>query len=369
MEDIAPGLLDEIRTSFTEKISNSPKITQLYKAIQDGTATYIEAEEYAYEVGSALAEAFGEHLSAAVLPDGKMYFNIADRVVRPLLEENHAIIADAAAQVQTALNEKAGIGLKAQTVPVDDDRIDGIINKVSASDNYDDVAWVLDEPVKTYSQAVVDETLRANVDFQGKAGRNPRIIRKAERKCCEWCRMLAGEYDYLELYDLDDPREVYRRHENCRCTVEYDPGDGTRTNVHTKKLTQAGQSDTIEESRKNALSNLGTFRPNDYHSTIQEFVGLNRDDVFAAAKNGKRHSGVYTDAMGKTRQQLQRSIINRVSQVERHADKIRHPELYVSDWATRDSRYQAGLIRKWEKDMRRNAEQAEIELAVFEGRF
>lgn len=230
MDDIAPGLLEEIRESFTHKVSTSPKIDKLYKAIQDGTATYIEAEEYAYEVGAALAEAFGEHLSSAVLPDGKMYFNIADRVLRPLLEEDHAIIADAAAQVQTALNEKAGIHLKAQTAPVNNDRIEGIVNKVSAADSFDDVAWVLDEPVKNYSQAVVDDTLKVNVRFQGKSGLRPRIIRQAERKCCEWCSRLEGEYDYPRV-----PPDVYRRHERCRCTVDYNPGSGKIQNVHTKE--------------------------------------------------------------------------------------------------------------------------------------
>ena len=98
-------------------------------------------------------------------------------------------------------------------------------------------------------------------------------------------------------------------------------------------------------------------------------MGINRADVAAAAKAGKRHTGVYADAMGKTRKQLQRSIINRIAEVERHADKIQHPETYISDWATLDPRYQAGLRRKWGKDMRRNAEQAEIELSVFEERF
>ena len=364
MDDIAPGLLEDIRNSFTDKISNSPKISALYNAIQNGTATYIDTEEYAYEVGAALAEAFGEHLSAAVLPDGKMYFNIADRVVRPMLEEDHSIIADAAAQVQKALNQQAGIGLKAQTVDVNVDRIDGIVNKVSEADYFDDVAWMLDEPVKLFSLAVVDDTLQSNVTFQGKAGRRPRIIRKATRKCCDWCSQLAGQYEYPNV-----PEDVYRRHANCRCTVDYDPGNGTRQNVHTKKLTMPGESDIIEERRKIGLGNLGTFRPKDYHNVIQEHVGINQNDVVTAAKAGKRHAGVYVDAMNKDRKQLQRSIINRTAEVERHADKILHPETYVSDWADRDPRYQAGLLRKWEKDMRRNAEQAEIELSVFEMRF
>ena len=85
MEDIAPGLLEQIRATFAKKISENKNIANLYNAIQTGTATYIQAEDYAYEVGRALADSFAMHLSTGVLPDGKMYFNIADRVLRPLL--------------------------------------------------------------------------------------------------------------------------------------------------------------------------------------------------------------------------------------------------------------------------------------------
>lgn len=243
MEDIAPQLLESIRREFSERIAVNPKIRALYKRIQDGKATYADAEDYAYLVGQALSQAFGNHLSSAVLPDGRMYFNIADRVLRPLLEEDHGIISDAAAMVQTALNKKAGIGLKAQTVAVNTDRIDGIVDKISNAEIFDDVAWVLDEPVKNFSMNVVDETLRANVDFQGKAGRTPKVIRTSERKCCDWCSQLSGVYDY----PVD--REVYRRHERCRCTVEYDPGDGRRQDVYKKTWTTPEESAKLEKRK------------------------------------------------------------------------------------------------------------------------
>lgn len=232
MEDIAPELLEQLRKRFSEKISINPKIRELHKRIQEGNATYVDAEEYAYLAGQALSQTFGEILSSAVLPDGRMYYNIADRVLRPLLEEDHALISDAAAMVQTALNQKANIGIKAQTAAVNSNRIDGIVNKVSSAEVFDDVAWVLDEPVKNFSTNVVTETLRANVEFQGKAGLRPRIIRKAERKCCEWCSQLEGEYDYPDV-----PDDIYRCHERCRCTVDYDPGSGRRQNVWTKAWT------------------------------------------------------------------------------------------------------------------------------------
>lgn len=239
MEDIAPELLELLRSRFSEKISANPKIRALYKRVRDGVATYADAEEYAYLVGETLSQTFGNYLSSAVLPDGRMYYNIADRVLRPLLEEDHSIVSDVAAMVQEALNQKANIGIKAQTVAVNTDRIDGIINKVSVADSFDDVAWVLAEPVVNFSMNVVDEILRANVEFQGRAGLQPKIIRKAERKCCKWCSSLAGEYDYPV------PRKIYQRHERCRCTTDYDPGDGRRQNVYTKQWTDPEESDKM----------------------------------------------------------------------------------------------------------------------------
>lgn len=365
MEDIAPQLLEQLRSRFSEKVAVNPKIRALMKKIKAGEATYVDAEDYAYLIGKALSEVFAENLSSGMLPDGRMYYNIAERVLRPLLEEDHAIVSEAAALVQTFLNQKAGLGIKAQTVPVNDDRIYGIVNKVSEAGTFDEVAWVLDAPVQNFSINVVDEILRANVDFQGKSGLKPKVFRSAERKCCKWCSDLAGVYDY----PVD--REVYQRHDNCRCTVEYDPGDGRRQNVHTKRWTAPGERDMLEERKRYALDHIDTFRPRDYSSTISSYVKIDREDALKKAKAGKQHghAGVYVDAMDKPKKQLQKSIISRVSQVERHADKIAHPEIYIDDWENKDPRYQRGLIEKWKKDMRRNAVQAEIELAVFDERF
>lgn len=366
MEDIAPDLLAAIQKSFAENIENSKRIAVLYDKIEHGTAVYADAEEYARLVGEALSQAFGDHLSASVLPDGKLYYNIAERVVRPLMETDHGIIADAAEMVQASLNQQAGIGLAVQHAPLNTDRIDELINKVSNADRFDDVASFLGSPVVNFSQNVVDETLRSNVNFQGRAGRHPRVIRKSKWKCCDWCSALAGEYEYPDV-----PHDVYRRHQNCDCTVEYDPGDGPRQNVHTKRLTIDGDSDTIEERKRVGLNNIDTFSPKEYASKIRGYTEVDRNGAVTAAKAGKRHghTGVYMDAVTKTKKQLQKSIVSRVAQIERHADKIQHPEKYVLDWSKKDLRYQEGLIRKWEKDMRRNAEQAEIELAVFEERF
>lgn len=180
-QDIAPALLGRIRADFLRLLRNTAP----------SAATYPAALDYADLVGGALAEAFRLHLSADTLPDGRMYWNIADRVLRPLLEEDHALVADAAAAVQQQLNEAAGLRLLAQRVPVDEDRIDGILNKVCAAEHYEDVAYMLDEPVRTFSRMAVDDTLKANVQFQGpgrsasprRAAHHRELLRMVQQAC------------------------------------------------------------------------------------------------------------------------------------------------------------------------------------------
>ena len=53
----------------------------------------------------------------------------------------------------------------------------------------------------------------------------------------------------------------------------------------------------------------------------------------------------------------------------RHAEKIKHPELYDSGWSEKTEKAKNGLIKKWKKDMKRNAEQAYIEAVVYAERF
>ena len=245
MEDIAPKLLEDIQKDFESNLKKSSKAAAFLKKLRERMATYVDAGEYAEEVGTALADAFRKNLTSEVLPDGKMYFNIADRVLRQTLTEDYRLVSEAAAEVQRILNEAAGIGIKPQTAPLNEDRIDGFVNKVSAAERYEDVAAVLDEPIKTFSRSVVDDTLRANVNFQGKAGLTPKIIRKTSGKCCEWCEAVAGVYKYPDV-----PKDVYRRHSFCRCTVDYDPGSGKKRQDVWSKAWYTPEEDAKIEMRK-----------------------------------------------------------------------------------------------------------------------
>lgn len=231
MEDIAPELLARIEQEFEKRFKSDSILADLAAKLEAGTATHTEAYEYAGRVGEILTDAYQHNIASSSLPDGKLWYNIANRVITPTMKNNYDIISKYVTDVQTSLNKAAGLGIKALPPDMDvDDKIKGIVDRVSSEESYDDVKWILQEPVKTFSRNVIDSSIRANVEFQGKAGLTPKIVRKTSGRCCKWCTALAGTYTYPDV-----PRDVYRRHDNCRCTVNYDPGNGKVKNIHSGK--------------------------------------------------------------------------------------------------------------------------------------
>ena len=107
MEDIAPELLEKIKKDFEKKLEKSETIKAFREKVKKKTATYKDANDFAIEAGELLTDAFQSNLSKEILPDGKMYYNIADRIIRERLEHNYDITAEAAVEVQKILNEKA----------------------------------------------------------------------------------------------------------------------------------------------------------------------------------------------------------------------------------------------------------------------
>lgn len=224
VDDIVPNLLDDLKKEFASKYKANKKIPKLLEA-----KNHANAYLYAQEVGDILAEVFDSKLSASILPDGKMFFNIAERILNETLGNNHKLVTDYAVELQTALNKEAGIGLKPKTNKINQDRIDGLVNRLSTEDNFDDVKWILKDPVANFSRSVMDDFVMTNADFHAKAGLKPKITRYVNSEHCEWCDKLAGTYDY----PVD--RIIYARHENCDCVVEYHPKDGRGIqNSHTK---------------------------------------------------------------------------------------------------------------------------------------
>ena len=217
-KDVAPGIIEKVNRDFESKIDSSA-IHALEEKAANGAATYEDAYKYAEKIGEARSKALQTHVTTETLPEGKIYYNIADRLMNDSLSTDHEMVAEYAAKAQQAINEKAGIKLKAQKAELEQGRIDSFINGLCGSEGnlIEDVLWKLGEPVVTHARTVVDSTIKKNAEFQHKAGLKATITRKAAPRCCDWCTDLEGDYTYPNV-----PREVFQRHDHCKCTVDYE---------------------------------------------------------------------------------------------------------------------------------------------------
>ena len=245
VKDIVPELLEIIEQEFDEKTNKSEALKKAVQALNDKKATYKDANEFAIEIGVILSGVLNTHITVETLPDGRMYFNIADRVMNSTMKKNYDLITGYAIDVQTELNHAAGLKLKGQAPKLNQSRIDGIVERLSTAEDFDSIKWILGEPITNFSQSIVDDTVETNMSFQAKAGLKPKITRVVVGDCCDWCREIAGTYNYG-----DTPEDVYRRHRYCRCRVEFSPGDGKIQDAHTKEWRDPEREAKIEARKK-----------------------------------------------------------------------------------------------------------------------
>lgn len=255
MEDIAQKLLRKIQENFGTDIDNSKRLKDIAKKIDENNATYDEINDYAFEIGNILAEAYKNNLSSDVLPEGRMGFEMANDIFIPTFENNYNMVCDVAVKVQKQINIANDIGLNVIQPQFNTHRINGIINKVVNTDVFDDVKGLLQSATINYTQSVVDDCIKENAEFHYKAGLTAIIKRHSSVGCCKWCASLVGTYIYPNV-----PKDVYRRHQNCNCKVEYLPEKGKRQDVWSKQWINENESSKIELRKT-----VGLIESNDLH--------------------------------------------------------------------------------------------------------
>ena len=243
-QDVVPILNEQIQSSFKNYCLKDRRLTQISKRIRDGTANLRDAHDYAEHLGENLSQALVTNLTADNLPNGTLYYNIAQRTVIPSLEENYNLVNDISKDIQAIADKKAKIGLGAVRADFPTSRINGLIDKMTADNILLEQAinW-LREPIVNNSEAFFDDFVKANAEFRTNVGLKATITRSVASGCCKWCEELAGTYDYDNA-----PDEIYARHEFCRCTVTFQ-SQKTSQNVWSKKTWESTPEEL--ERRKN----------------------------------------------------------------------------------------------------------------------
>jgi hypothetical protein len=296
--DVLPAILQEVQERFERDYGKSEIVRNAFATLEAKKATYKTANEFAIEVGEILSKALGASLIADKLPDGKMYYNIAQRLLSDVLGRNYEIISGYTRDVQKKLNTDAKISLKVQVPELNQDRIAGIVNRLASEEKFEDVSWLFGEPIVNFSQSIIDDSIQKNAEFHYKSGLQPEIVRKSYFHCCDWCQEVQGSYKYPRV-----PRDVYRRHQRCRCTVDYDPKSGKVKDIWSKIWRKTDESDKIEARKDiNGKSQMSEVRK----LALQEGISSNpikksrkkltEEQIITAVSGGDKTKGSCSSA-------------------------------------------------------------------------
>lgn len=309
--DVVPVLNEKIQTSFQTNVMKDRQIAQVSKRIRDGTATLADGHKYAERLGEDLSKALVSNLNAQTLPDGKLYYNIAKRTVTPALEETYNLTNDVASQIQTIVDKKAKIGLKSVKADFPEERIKGLIDKMTTEGiTLEDALIWLKEPIINNCEAFFDDYVDSNARFREDAGLKATLTRTAEPNCCAWCAALEGTYDYGSA-----PEDIYRRHEFCRCTVTYQAGKKSQ-NVWSKR---SWESSTAEIDRRKSI---GTEKPElTAMERIEQAAQLQRDQV---VRDFQLETGYSRQTAGRsTRNKSPAEVLKEVEKIKERQKALR----------------------------------------------
>ena len=245
------NILQDIKDEFTSRYQSNTKIRSLLAKIHSGKGTYEDASEASKLLGSELSEIYTAKMKDAYGVNMPADTAEIDSVLRQTLKHDYETITELSKTTQKGLNKAAGINMNAVVPEYNAGRTEGIITRVNEFSRRDPDAALheLRNNIVNYSMSVVDDSVKANAEYQFKSGLVPKITRKMQGfHPCKWCQSLSGTYEYPDV-----PDDVYRRHQNCYCTVVYTPvGSKKSQDVWSKKWGK--EKEFQKEQRKRAVA-------------------------------------------------------------------------------------------------------------------
>lgn len=231
MDDIVPKLYRKIKKQFDDLISSDKEIQTVLN--EEKEHTFAELYPVSERVGGYASTSLIDNYTVEKLPDETLYWNIMERTMVPIMEEVHDIDNQLACSVQSMQDTEAGIGIAPQRTDFPEDRVKDVMNKISVTTDVDGktdlkkAADIIERSLENISNSIIDEYIKKNAEFRYNAGLRAEVIRTSTGHCCEWCDRIAGKYKYPDV-----PKDIYRRHDNCRCRVEY-VSDKRRDTIHS----------------------------------------------------------------------------------------------------------------------------------------
>lgn len=245
-EDISPELYSQIKTRFNTSARTDKRLQALINSIKNGTATQSTVAEYTERIGKHASDAFKAVLTPENLPNETLYWNIAEKTIKPLMLENYERINNAAIMTQASIDKAIEINVGIVKGGYPENRVDQVMNFAVDAGTGEPLRNALSDPVVTGHQKFFDDFLKENARLRSELGLHAVVTRIYDgvglhdrRQVCSWCLERAGTWDY----DSANQNGVFERHPGCGCTITYTTSKGhqVQTDWTTNTWTDVNQ--------------------------------------------------------------------------------------------------------------------------------
>lgn len=130
MKDVAPELLEKLNKTFGQKVAIDPQIRSYKKKLEAGKLTERDCALYIRKVVFIASASVTDVMKPKNLPDGKLYWNIAEAVIVPFLKGVIVQMNNIAVSTMKDSDKKQNINIKIQKLRYPDGQIRSYLNMI-----------------------------------------------------------------------------------------------------------------------------------------------------------------------------------------------------------------------------------------------
>lgn len=128
-KDIVLDLQQKIVNEYQKLIKENDYINHFQNKLKSHKVNGEDVSLYGNELGACASKSFLKYVTKENLPDGKLYWNIAERLIVLLLKDVYEKVNEAADIVQKRDDEANNINIKPQRATFPEERVHDLIQK------------------------------------------------------------------------------------------------------------------------------------------------------------------------------------------------------------------------------------------------
>lgn len=223
---------------FNRKVSLDPEIRSVMDKIRNQGADLDDTSRLCLRRSELMGQFMQSHLPDLAPGD-------RERLCTALLHDGYEVTNEVVPDALRAQDERLGLHLNPVRAPFPWERVQTVSHSLEDPGITEEQrSRRAGAPVANTSMSFHDDSVKENARIRAKLGFKCYLNRVAASGCCKWCTDIAGRYVYG-----DHPGDIFRRHDNCGCTVTFENGR-QRQDVWSKQTWQASPAEVLRQARE-----------------------------------------------------------------------------------------------------------------------